>query len=45
MVGDTSQNLASRPTTSKPDEESRDFDGSVQDFDKEKNPPKPHANP
>jgi hypothetical protein len=37
--------LASRPTTSKPDEESWDFDGNKQDFGKEKNPPKPHANP
>jgi hypothetical protein len=37
--------LDSRPTVSKPDEESWDFDWNVQDFGEEKNPLKPHANP
>jgi hypothetical protein len=31
--------------TSRPDEESWDFDGNKQDFGEEKNPLKPHANP
>jgi hypothetical protein len=44
-AGDTPRDLTSRATTSKPDEESWDFDGNVQDFGEEKNPPKPHANP
>jgi hypothetical protein len=30
---------------SRPDEESWDFTGNKQDFGKEKNPLKPHANP
>jgi hypothetical protein len=29
MVGDAPRDLASRPTTARPDEESWDFDGSV----------------
>jgi hypothetical protein len=37
--------LTSKPATSRPDEESWDFDGNEQDFDEEKNPLKPHANP
>jgi hypothetical protein len=37
--------LASKPATSRPDEESWDFDGSEKDFGEEENPPKPHANP
>jgi hypothetical protein len=37
--------LTSRPTTPRLDEESWDFDGNEQDFGKEKNPLKPHANP
>jgi hypothetical protein len=37
--------LASKPATSRPDEESRDFDKNEQDFGEEKNPPNPHANP
>jgi hypothetical protein len=38
------RDLASKPATSRPDEESWDFDGSEQDFGEEKNPPKSHAN-
>jgi hypothetical protein len=45
MASNTPRDLTSRPTTSRLDEESRDFDGSEQDFGEEKNPPKPHANP
>jgi hypothetical protein len=37
--------LASKPVTSRPDEESWDFDENEQDFGEEKNPPKLHANP
>jgi hypothetical protein len=37
--------LTSRPTTPRPDEESWNFDRNEQDFVKEKNPLKPHANP
>jgi hypothetical protein len=37
--------LASKPTISRPDKESWDFDENEQDFGKEKNPLKPHANP
>jgi hypothetical protein len=37
--------LASKPATSKPDQESWDFDENEQDFGEEKNLPKPHANP
>jgi hypothetical protein len=44
-AGDVPQGLTSRPTTSRPDEESWDFDGNKQDFGEEENPPKPHANP
>jgi hypothetical protein len=44
-AGEVPQDLASKPTTSRPDEESWDFDGNEQDFGEEKNPPKPHANP
>jgi hypothetical protein len=32
-------------SSSRPDDESWDFDGNEQDFDEERNPPKPHANP
>jgi hypothetical protein len=45
MAGGASRGLASRPTTSKLDKESWDFDRNEQDFGEEKNPPKPHANP
>jgi hypothetical protein len=38
-------NRASRPTTSRLDGKSWDFDENEQDFGEEKNPPKPHANP
>jgi hypothetical protein len=44
-AGGVPRDLASKPATSRPDEESWDFDGSEQDFGMEKNPPKPHANP
>jgi hypothetical protein len=44
-AGDALRGLNSRPTTSRPDEESWDFDGNKQDFGEEKNLPKPHANP
>jgi hypothetical protein len=45
MARGVPRDLASKPATSRPDEESWDFDGSEQDFGMEKNPPKPHANP
>jgi hypothetical protein len=44
-AGGVPRDLASKPATSRPDEESWDFDGSEQDFSEEKNPLKPHANP
>jgi hypothetical protein len=44
-AGDIPRDLTSRPTTSRPNEQSWDFDGNEQDFGEEKNPPKPHANP
>jgi hypothetical protein len=44
-AGRVSRNLTSEPTTSRPDEESWDFDGNGQDFGEQKNSPKPHANP
>jgi hypothetical protein len=44
-AGRVSCNLTSKPTTSRPDKESWDFDGNGQDFGEQKNPPKPHANP
>jgi hypothetical protein len=45
MARGVPRDLASKPATSRPDEESWDFDGSEQDFNEEKNPPKPHAYP
>jgi hypothetical protein len=45
MAGGVQHDLAPKLVTSKPDEESRDFDGNERDFGEEKNPPKPHANP
>jgi hypothetical protein len=39
------RDLASRSTTSEPDNESWDFEGNEQDFGEERNPPKPHASP
>jgi hypothetical protein len=44
-AGGVPRDLASKPATSRPNKESWDFDGNKQDFDEEKNPPKPHANP
>jgi hypothetical protein len=44
-AGEVPRDLASKPATSRPDEESWDFDGNEQDFGEEKNPLKPHANP
>jgi hypothetical protein len=44
-AGGVPRDLASKPATSRPDKESWDFDGNEQDFDEEKNPPKPHAIP
>jgi hypothetical protein len=44
-VGGVPRHLASRPATSRPDQESWDFDEDEQDFGEKKNPPKPHANP
>jgi hypothetical protein len=44
-AGNTSRDLTSKPTTSRLDKESWDFDKNEQDFGEEKNPPKPHANP
>jgi hypothetical protein len=44
-TGNTLQDMTSRPTTSRSDKESWDFDGNEQDFGEEKNPLKPHANP
>jgi hypothetical protein len=44
-AGGVPRDLASKPTTSRSDKESWDFDGNEQDFGEEKNPPKPHANP
>jgi hypothetical protein len=44
-AGFVPHNLASKPAISGPNKESWDFDGSGQDFDEQKNPPKPHANP
>jgi hypothetical protein len=44
-AGDIPRDLTSKPATYRPDRESWDFDGNKQDFSKEKNPPKPHANP
>jgi hypothetical protein len=44
-AGGVPRDLASKPATSRPDEESWDFDKSEQDFGEEKNPPKPHPNP
>jgi hypothetical protein len=44
-AGNTPQDLTSRLMASRPDKESWDFDGNKQDFGKEKNLPKPHANP
>jgi hypothetical protein len=45
MAGGIPRDLASKPTSSRPDKESWDFDGNEQDFGEEKNTPKPHANP
>jgi hypothetical protein len=36
---------ALKPTISRPDGDSWDFDENEQDFGEEKNPLKPHANP
>jgi hypothetical protein len=44
-AGGIPHDLASKPATSRPDEESWDFGENEQDFGEEKNPPKPHANP
>jgi hypothetical protein len=44
-AGDIPRDLTSKPTTSRPNKESWDFDGNKQDFGEEKNPSKPHANP
>jgi hypothetical protein len=44
-AGGVPRDLASKPATSRPDKESWDFNGNKQDFGKEKNLPKPHANP
>jgi hypothetical protein len=44
-AGGIPRGLASKPATSRPDGESWDFDENEQDFGKERNPPKPHANP
>jgi hypothetical protein len=44
-AGGVPRDLASKPATSRPDEESWDFDGNEKDFGEEKNLPKPHANP
>jgi hypothetical protein len=44
-AGGVPRDSASKPATSRPDEESWDFDGNEQDFGEEKNLPKPHANP
>jgi hypothetical protein len=45
MAGAAPRVLALRPTASRPDKESWDFDRNEQDFGEEKNPLKPHANP
>jgi hypothetical protein len=45
MASEVPRDLASKPATSRPDEESWDFDGNEQDFGEENNPLKPHANP
>jgi hypothetical protein len=44
-AGGVPRDLASKPTTSRPDKESWDFDGNEQNFGEEKNPSNPHANP
>jgi hypothetical protein len=44
-AGGVPRDLASKPATSRPDEESWDFDRNEPAFGEEKNPPKPHANP
>jgi hypothetical protein len=44
-AGNIPRDLTSRLATSRPNEESWDFDGNKQDFGEEKNLPKPHANP
>jgi hypothetical protein len=45
MAGEVPHDLASESAISRLGKESWDFDGNKQDFGKEKNPPKPHANP
>jgi hypothetical protein len=42
-AGRTPHSLASKPATSRPNQESWDFDENKQDFREKKNPPKPHA--
>jgi hypothetical protein len=44
-AGRTPQDLTSRPTASKSDKESWDFDEDEQDLSEKRNPPKPHASP
>jgi hypothetical protein len=44
-AGDIPQDLTSRSTASRSNDESWDFDENEQDFGEERNPPKPHANP
>jgi hypothetical protein len=44
-AGGIPRDLASKPATFRPNQESWDFDKNEQDFGEEKNPPKPHANP